>query len=158
MRLRVLSTRALPLLLAAAVVAAPPVVAAADPAQARREVEAAMQQYTALLKTGPPEALAALFTADGELLEPGLAPLHGPEAIRNFLAPVFTAVDVQEAATTSDEVDFHGDAAYQWGTYRQKVAEKGKPAKEYQGRYVAAWRRGTDGRWKLAKMLVQPFP
>jgi uncharacterized protein (TIGR02246 family) len=124
---------------------------------AAREVEAAMQQYTVLLRTGPAEATAALFTADGELLEPGLAALHGREAIRAFLAPVFAAVDVESATTESEAVEIYGNAAYQWGTYKQRVAEKGKPAKDYHGRYVASWRREADGHWRLAKMLVQPF-
>jgi len=127
-------------------------------ADARREVEAAMQQYTVLLRTGPAEATAGLFTADGELLEPGLAAIHGREAIRAFLAPVFAAVNVESASTESEAVEVYGDAAYQWGTYRQRVAEKGKAANDYHGRYVASWRRETDGRWRLAKMLVQPFP
>ncbi|HTQ79376.1 MAG TPA: SgcJ/EcaC family oxidoreductase [Thermoanaerobaculia bacterium] len=135
--------------------AAPP---SAAEAEARRQVEAAMERYTTLLRTGPPEALAACFTAQGELLEPGMAPLQGPEAIRAFLAPIFTAVDVLSASATSESVEVHGDAAYQWGTYRQRVAEHGKPPADYQGRYVAAWRREADGQWRLRRMLVQPFP
>lgn len=137
---------------------APPPALPPQTDAAAREVEAAMQQYTVLLKTGPAEATAALFTADGELLEPGLAALHGREAIQTFLAPVFAAVVVESASTESDAVEVYGDAAYQWGTYRQRVAEKGKAANDYHGRYVASWRREADGRWRLAKMLVQPFP
>jgi uncharacterized protein (TIGR02246 family) len=141
--------------LAAASTPASPAGAGAD---ARREVEAAMQQYTVLLRTGPAEATAGLFTADGELLEPGLAAIHGREAIRAFLAPVFAAVNVESASTESEAVEVYGNAAYQWGTYRQRVAEKGKAGNDYHGRYVASWKRETDGRWRLAKMLVQPFP
>jgi uncharacterized protein (TIGR02246 family) len=129
-----------------------------DPAAARREVEAAMQMYTALLKTGPVDAQVALYTADGELLEPGMAPLHGRDAIKAFLTPLFGAVDVESATTTSDAVEVYGDAAYQWGTYSQRVAEHGKPAADYNGRYVASWRREADGKWRVARFLVQPFP
>ncbi len=125
---------------------------------ARREIEAAMQRYTALLKSGPVEALAGSYTADGELLEPGMAALHGREAIRSFLAPIFTAVDVESATTASEAVEVYGDAAYQWGTYRQRAAEHGKPAVDYHGRYVASWRREADGQWRIARFIVQPFP
>jgi uncharacterized protein (TIGR02246 family) len=127
-------------------------------ADAHREVEAAMQRYTGLLKTGPPEALAASYTADGELLEPGLAALHGREAIQGFLAPIFTAFEVQSATTESEAVEVFGNAAYQWGTYRQRAGERGKTAADYRGRYVASWRREADGQWRLARFLVQPFP
>jgi uncharacterized protein (TIGR02246 family) len=125
---------------------------------ARQAIEGAMQHYTELLRTGPPEALAATFTAEGELLEPGMAAVHGRDAIRSFLAPLFSAVTVESASTESETVEVFGTAAYQWGTYRQRVAEHGKPAADYHGRYVAAWRREADGHWRLARMLVQPFP
>lgn len=138
--------------------AASAVRAAEPPASPEKEVEAAMQEYTRLLKAGPPEALAAMFTADGELLEPGMAALRGPEAIKSFLAPVFAAVDVQSAATETEAIEVHGSAAYQWGTYSQRVAEHGKPAADYHGRYVASWHREADGHWRLRRMLVQPFP
>jgi uncharacterized protein (TIGR02246 family) len=135
--------------------------AAAPPATgdaARHDVEAAMQQYTTLLKTGPVDAQVALFTQDGELLEPGMAPLHGRDAIRAFLAPLVAAFEVQSATSTSDSVEIYGDAAYQWGTYTQHAGERGKPGAGYTGRYVASWRREADGHWRIARFLVQPFP
>jgi uncharacterized protein (TIGR02246 family) len=139
----------------AAAEATPPV---ATEAAARHEVEAAMQRYTTLLRTGPVDAQVALFVQDGELLEPGMAPLHGREAIKAFLAPIMAAVDVESATTTSDAIEVFGDAAYQWGTYSQRAGEKGKPAADYFGRYVASWHREADGQWRIARFLVQPFP
>lgn len=135
----------------------------ANDATARREVEAAMQQYTTLLRTGPPEAVAALFTADGELLEPGMDALKGPQAIRSFLEPLVAAFEVQAASAETETIEVFGRTAYQWGTYTQRVMTKNKAAvaphpADYRGRYVASWHREADGRWRLARMLVQPFP
>ncbi|HEX3526402.1 MAG TPA: SgcJ/EcaC family oxidoreductase [Thermoanaerobaculia bacterium] len=137
--------------------AAPQAVPAATNA-ARRDVESAMQQYTTLLRTGPVDAQVALFTQDGELLEPGMAPLHGRDAIKAFLAPIAAKYEVQSAASTSDSVEVFGDAAYQWGTYTQQAGERGKPGADYTGRYVASWRREADGHWRISRFLVQPFP
>jgi uncharacterized protein (TIGR02246 family) len=124
----------------------------------RQEVEAAMQRYTALLHTGPVDAQVALFTPDGELLEPGMAPLHGREAIQAFLEPLVKAFDVESATSASDNVEVFGNTAYQWGTYSQRAGEKGKPAADFHGRYVASWHREADGQWRIARFLVQPFP
>jgi uncharacterized protein (TIGR02246 family) len=154
------------LLAASAVRAAKPAKPSKPPASdaaARREVEAAMQQYTTLLRTGPPDAVAALFTADGELLEPGMDALKGPAAIRAFLEPLVAAYEVQAASSETEAVEVFGKTAYQWGTYKQTVATKSKAAVaphpvDYRGRYVASWRREPDGHWRLARMLVQPFP
>ena len=143
-------------LLAFPVFAAEP---AGDDATSRKEVEAATQEYTRLLKSGPPEASAALFAADGELLEPGMAALRGPEAIKEFLAPLFKAYEVQSAATEIEAVEVHGKAAYVWGTYTQRAGERGKAdAAEYHGRIVIAWHRQGDGHWRITRLLVQPFP
>lgn len=134
--------------------------AAAPPASdaARHDVEAAMQRYTALLKTGPVDAQVALFTEDGELLEPGMAPLHGRSAIKAFLEPIVAKYEVQSATSTSDAVEVYGDVAYQWGTYTQRAGERGQPGADYTGRYVASWHREADGHWRISRFLVQPFP
>jgi ketosteroid isomerase-like protein len=70
---------------------------------------------------------------------------------------------VQAASAETEAVEVFGKTAYQWGTYKQTVVTKSKAAvaphpAEYRGRYVASWRREPDGHWRLARMLVQPFP
>ena len=119
-------------------------------------VEQAMRGYAAALKEGTPEQIAAFYSKDGELLLPGLAELKGPEAIRAFLAPMASAVEVESVAVTTDFVEVHGDSADLWGTYRQVAGEKGKPRQTYGGRYAALWRREADGRWRLARLMMQP--
>ena len=134
-----------------------PVPAPAD-APAPSQIEAAMQRYTRFTRTGPPDSSAALFTGDGELLEPGMRPLRGPEAIRTFLAPLWHAVTVTKAVTTTDAIEVHGDVAYLWGTYDQVVAVQNQPPADYHGRLVAEWRREPDGAWRIRRLLVQPSP
>ena len=119
-------------------------------------VEQAMRSYAASLKDGTPEQIAAFYTKDGELLLPGLADLKGPEAIRAFLAPMASAVEVESVAVTTDLVEVHGDSADLWGTYRQVAGEKGKPKQTYGGRYAALWHHEADGQWRLARLMMQP--
>lgn len=125
---------------------------------ARREVEAAMHRYADLLVTGTAQEVAAAYTSDGELLEAGMDALHGPAAIRAFLEPLAAQFEVEEAAMDTDSVDVFGAVAYQWGRYHQRAAEHEKPAQEYRGRYVAKWQRDTGGTWRIARLLMQPFP
>jgi uncharacterized protein (TIGR02246 family) len=121
-------------------------------------VEQAMHGYAAALKDGKPEEVAAWYTKDGELLLPGLAALRGPEAIRGFLAPLVSAVEVESVAVTTDLVEVHGDSADLWGTYHQVAGEKGKPKQAYDGRYAALWHHEPDGKWRLARLMMQPNP
>ncbi len=140
---------------------------AAETANAGAAVEAAMRGYAAALKSGPPEAVAAWFTADGELLLPGMAPVRGREAIRAFLAPMASAVEVESVEVGTDAVEVHGASADLWGTYHQLAGEKGKPKEMHAGRFAALWHReaggsgdpgGTGGQWRLARLMMQPVP
>jgi uncharacterized protein (TIGR02246 family) len=135
-----------------------PATRAKDEARARGEVVAAMERYMELLRLGPVDALVAYYTADAELLEPGMISLRGREAIRAFLEPIFAQAVVESASTETETIDVHGNSACQWGTYHQRVAAKDKPAVDYAGRYVAAWRREADKKWRLTRLLVQPSP
>ncbi len=138
--------------------AAPAAVPAATAENAGAAVEAAMRGYAAALKSGPPEAVAAWFTADGELLLPGMAPVHGREAIRAFLAPMASAVEVESVEVATDAVEVHGGSADLWGTYHQLAGEKGKPKEMHAGRFAALWHREPGGPWRLARLMMQPVP
>ena len=134
--------------------ASPAPAAAAD----RASIEATLQRYVSAVKAMDARTVASLFTSDGELLEPEMAPLRGPDAIRRFLGSFGPDVHVEDAAMTATSLQVWGKDALQWGTYRQTVAAGGKPASEYTGRFVAQWARQRDGRWLLRRLLVQPAP
>src|SRR5262245_58416358 len=89
---------------------APQAARAEKPASAteRHAVEQAMRDYAKTLRVGTPDEVAACYTADGELLLPGLDPLHGREAIRAFLAPLAAATEVESVDIESQLVEVHG--------------------------------------------------
>ncbi len=72
------------------------------------------------------------------------------EAMRSFFE--------RSGAATSTRVDIgdvvlDGDLAYEWGHSEFRFAPKtGGPA-ERAGRYLAVWKRQTDGGWKLLRNL-----
>jgi uncharacterized protein (TIGR02246 family) len=121
-------------------------------------VVAAMDHYAALVRAVNSDSVAAMFTQDAQLLEPGMAPLRGREAIRAFLAPFDGKVTVDTVENRTDLVEVYGDTAYLWGRYRQVARTGDQPPGEFDGRYVARWRLEADGRWRLARLLMQPAP
>jgi ketosteroid isomerase-like protein len=121
-------------------------------------VDAALAHYMMLLKSAPPESTAAFYTADGQLLEPGMNPLTGPAAIRAFLEPIARTVTVHEAVATPAVTEVYGDSiGYQWGTYHQVAGPKDAPPSTYDGRFVIKWRSTPTG-WRIVRFLVQPNP
>jgi len=132
--------------------------AAVEPAVGpeRQAVEAAMRRYAEHLRTGPVAATVASFTATGQLLQPGMAPLQGREAIRGFLAPLADQFTVKSVEMATESLDVLGAVAYQWGTYRQEAGPKAGPFATYNGRYVAEWRHEADGQWRIERLMMQP--
>jgi uncharacterized protein (TIGR02246 family) len=126
-----------------------------DARDARSEVESAMQDYARLQAVADSDGLAASYTQDGELLEPGMEALSGREAIKKFLAS-FGDVRIEWASMTSGAIDVWGDAAVQRGSYAQRVTLPGKPAEEHRGRYVAQWSRQASGKWLIRRLMMQP--
>ena len=137
----------------------PPIAKAEKPASAseRHAVEQAMRDYAKNLRVGTSDEVAACYTADGELLLPGLDPLHGREAIRAFLAPLAAATEVESVDIESQLVEVHGKSASQWGKYHQVAGEKGKVKQQFRGRFAALWHREADGRWRLVRLMMQPL-
>lgn len=137
----------------------PQTAKAEKPASAaeRHAVEQAMRDYAKTLRVGTPDEVAACFAADGELLLPGLDPLHGREAIRAFLAPLAAATEVESVDIESQLVDVHGRSASQWGKYHQVAGEKGKAKQQFRGRFAALWHREANGHWRLVRLMMQPL-
>lgn len=119
------------------------------------QIEAAMQEYARLQRATDAAGLAAFYTSDGELLEPGMGALRGPAAIRRFLES-FADVRIESATMDTDRIDIWNSDAVQWGSYAQRVALPGKPVAEFRGRFVAQWSRQPGGRWLIRRLLTQP--
>jgi uncharacterized protein (TIGR02246 family) len=134
-------------------IAIPAIASSTDAAR----VEDALRNYERLLRAKDSAGLAAMYAPDGELLEPGMDPLKGPEAIRKFLDS-FADVQIESATMTADATEAWPDHALQWGHYAQRVIPPGQPAGEYTGRFVIEWTRRPGGAWLVRRLLVQPSP
>ena len=121
------------------------------------EVEAAMQHYQAVARTVNPDSMAAAFTVTGTLFEPGIPPIRTRDSIRAFLAS-FPGVKVHVATATADSIEMHGNTAYYWGSYFEKLDFPGQPTSEQHGRFVAQWVRQDDGRWLIHRLYRIPLP
>jgi TolB protein len=121
----------------------------------RFKVEAAVQEYARLTRMMDAERLAAAYEVDGALVNPGMEPLLGREAIRKFLAS-FTGVRVTANSMSTSATEMFGDTALVWGDYAETVVVGDKPPAEFHGRFVSEWGRSANGRWLLRRLLTQP--
>jgi uncharacterized protein (TIGR02246 family) len=128
-----------------------------DEAAARAEVAAALQRYQAAARRVDPDAIAAFYTENATLFEPGIAPVQGRESIRAFMGS-FPGVQVEVADATPDTIEVFGGTAYLWGSYFERLAFPGQPVSEQHGKFVTEWVRQEDGRWLIHRFFRVPAP
>lgn len=128
------------------------------PADDRAAIEQATQHYASLLRGAPIDSVIAAYTDAGELIIPGVGTLKGRKAIHDFLAPLAAAVTVSSAEMVVDSVSITGAVAETRGHYRQVAGPAGGAAQEFRGGFDAMWARGNDGRWRIARLTMQPTP
>jgi uncharacterized protein (TIGR02246 family) len=90
------------------------------------------------------EALAALYTEDGQLLPPGVPVVNGRSAIQDFWANDI-ATSNATLAITPDATAVGGDWAWRAGSWRA-IGADGSTAGT--GKYIEVLRRTADG-WQL---------
>lgn len=93
---------------------------------------------------GDAAGVAALYTAEGELLPPGADAVVGQEAIAAFWTMVM-GMGIASARLETVELDDQGDTAIEIGRYTLGTAG-GEVADE--GKYLVVW-KNRGGEWKL---------
>ena len=126
------------------------------PADARAAIERETQRYAVLLRGAPVDSVVAAYSENGELVIPGVGALRGRKAIRDFLAPLASAVTVSAAEMAVDSITVNGAAAEARGRYRQVAGPNGGTPQEFHGAFDAMWARESDGRWRITRLTMQP--
>jgi ketosteroid isomerase-like protein len=110
----------------------------------RAAIEAADRLWEAAVSKGDAAALAALYTANAQLLPPNSEAITGTAAIQKFWQG-FLDSGIRVAKLKTLEVEALGNSAHEVGEY--EVSGQGGQLVD-RGKYVVIWKR--DGpRWKL---------
>jgi len=120
----------------------------------RPRIEARMQEYSARLLAADPAAIAALFTPEGEMVNPRQAPVHGRAAIEKFLAS-YADYHLLSNQDTTDSIGVDNDTAELIGTYAQKVRSPDGHIFEAKGRLEVNWAK-VNGEWLIVQLETFP--
>ncbi len=117
----------------------------------REAVAAIEDRINAAYAIGDAEGVAAQYTEDAVLMNPGKPAVVGREAIAESFRPFFVAFR-GELAQEIEEIEVLGDQAYMRGKIRIKItAKQGSAKAELHGKYIAIARRCPDGVWRFAR-------
>jgi uncharacterized protein (TIGR02246 family) len=119
-------------------------------AEVRAAIAAANAEFARALVAGDARAMAAVFEADGELVPPGRQGfVTGRDAIEAYEASLLAGRRYLDAALATVRLGVSGDLAWELGTSRVTIQQGELAPIELTGRYLAVWRRGADGRWRI---------
>jgi uncharacterized protein (TIGR02246 family) len=107
-------------------------------------IRTANGRFMETFKRGDAAGVAALYTANGQLLPIRSEFVTGSEAIRNFWKGAMD-MGIKEVKLETLEVEDHGDTAIEVGRYALMI-EGGQLADA--GKYVVVW-KNLGGVWKL---------
>lgn len=124
--------------------------------EVRDAIVAADRNFEAAFHRGDAAAVAALYTEDGQFLQPHGETVSGRQAIQaTFQGLMDMGVKVIRLAAL--EVEDYGDTASEIGTYVLE-AEGGQVVDR--GKFVVLWKREA-GQWKLHRDIInssKPVP
>jgi len=125
------------------------------PAPAESELRAALQHYAQLIEKMDNAGIAALFTQDGEVVNPGRDPIKGPAAIEAFLKQ-FSDYRVLSQTMTPQKTLVDGVRAEQEGTFKQRVRGPDGNVIDASGTFTIEWIRDSSGAWRIQRVATAP--
>jgi len=114
----------------------------------RNEIEGLIAQFAKDFENQDAAGVASYYTEDAKLLPPGSPLLEGRDAIRAFADGMFAAGCRSLDLKTGDVVEA-GDLAVEVGSFVMGIVPPGADPIQDVGKYVAIWRRQSDGSLKL---------
>jgi uncharacterized protein (TIGR02246 family) len=114
----------------------------------RDSIEATIKTLLDSLSGGDAAGVAAHYTDDAALLPPDAPRIDGREGIQGAWQALMDT-DVRDVVLTTQEVDFFGDVANEVGIISATAPSEDGGRVQWAGKYVAVWKRGGDGTWRL---------
>ena len=117
----------------------------------RHAVDRGHEQFLAAMRDGDAGALVALVSDDVTFCPPHEATRTGKSDVRAWAQQVFSQVKTQRIAVSDRDVDVSGDLAVDRGSFVWVVTPSGGGNSiEERGRFVAIWKKQSDGSWRVA--------
>ena len=117
-----------------------------SPSAVRESIESANRRFTSAFRDGDAAAVAACYTADGQLLPANVDAVTGTQAIEGFWRAVM-GMGIADVRLDTLEVETDGkrEIAVEIGRYALNGADGGTLDN---GKYVVVWHL-ENGSWKL---------
>ena len=121
-----------------------------DVATHRAELEERDTAWSALASSGGDiDEILEFWTDDAIVIPPGMPPVVGKEALRDYVLGSLAIPGFRISWTTGD-IDVSADGTMAWirgENLVEMTGEEGQPM-AFPGRVITVWRREADGAWR----------
>lgn len=115
----------------------------------REEITKNLSGHADALARQDLDTVLDLYTEDAIVRPANMEPVHGHAELRSLFTNWWAAMAVKETEYSTEELDVHGDNAYQIGTYKTVLQLVGEStAVPDRGSFMVVWKRREDGSWK----------
>jgi ketosteroid isomerase-like protein len=120
----------------------------------RQAVDQGHEQFLEAMRAGDVPGLMAVLTDDVTFYPPHEATRKGRAEVEAWAKQTFGAAKTERVTVSDRNVVVAGDWAIEIGAFVWAVSPvAGGATSENRGRFIAIWRRQTDGSWKAAHDL-----
>lgn len=124
---------------------------------ARAGIEKALAAHIAADLRGDAIAAMQVFEDSATYLEYGAPTLIGREALDNYEIELFKQIQALSVKHEIEGLTLHGNVAYQLGKLIIKFKSRSDGQEsEISGRYMANWRKQSDGSWRILYFVYYP--
>lgn len=131
---------------------------AQDNKKAEQSATAAVQKgheaFLAAMRGNDAKGLVPLLAPDVIFYPPNAATVVGPEGVRTWFQSIVDAMKTTSVTVAEHRITLAGDHAIEEGNFIWKLAPVGGGAPiEDRGRFLAVWKRHTDGSMKVVRNI-----
>jgi uncharacterized protein (TIGR02246 family) len=113
-----------------------------------RTIHAIDREFMDAVAAKDAQRVAALYAEDARIMMPGRPAISGRSEILSFYKAAFQGL-VESILLDTTDIEVSGDLAYAAGSNRITLRPPGQAPREERGKYVAVYRRGPAGDWKV---------
>ena len=117
---------------------------------AREAVARFNRSFAGYARSRNADSVASWFAADAMVLVNGAPAIRTRDSIRTFYDQFFQAMPIRDMTSVTEQITVSGTFAVETGTSTLSVGGPGQATPvTVAGKYLAVWRRQSDGRWLL---------
>ncbi len=122
-------------------------------ADARRQLEIIYEHLLPALEHKNRTAMVSFYTDDAILRSPDGKKFTGKKEITEYFATALAPDVTNKFAVHMEEVERHGDIAFEAGDYSLTEERQGK-SETNKGSYIIIWKHFSNGSWRIYREIA----